>query len=283
MKKLKLIFNFISLALTTGLLVMITVAWYAVNKTANVTASAGSVADIDNIVDTVEYYNFVSATGNVYTVRQYVKDVRGTNADKVQIRYYDNEDAVIANPDTTGNDGYDGHFAMNKFDYLKQGFSKYLIKITLKQGKSLGALQFLSTANYFIGFSGSGDGSVATPTNLSLSSVIKFGYLPTAPTIGNNHSTVTITNEPSDDSNAANHYEHFEYTNGGNEYYGAISASKKTLINGISAGANDTVVVYLLVDYNLDALNAFYGYNLSQNWNSAPEFSNLDFKIFIIG
>ena len=59
MKKLKIIFNLITLALTTGLLVMITLAWYAVNKQASVEAGTGSVADLDNIVDTVEYYNFV--------------------------------------------------------------------------------------------------------------------------------------------------------------------------------------------------------------------------------
>ena len=58
MKKFKIIFNLITVALTAGLLVMITVAWYAVNKTANVTGGLGSIGDIDEIIDTVEYYKF---------------------------------------------------------------------------------------------------------------------------------------------------------------------------------------------------------------------------------
>ena len=94
---------------------------------------------------------------------------------------------------------------------------------------------------------------------------------------------MTITGEPSDDPQDGNHYEHFEYTNNDNDYFGAISASKKTLINGISAGVDDTIVIHLLVDYNLEALNAFYGYNLSKTWTTAPEFNTLDFKIFILG
>ena len=76
MKKLKILFNLITLALTTGLLVMITVAWYAVNQKASVEAGTGSVADLDNIVDTVEYYNFIGnykeGNNTVYKVKNYV-------------------------------------------------------------------------------------------------------------------------------------------------------------------------------------------------------------------
>ena len=289
MKKLKILFNLITLALTTGLLVMITVAWYAVNKTASVTDGTGSVADIEKVLDTAEYYNFQSANGTTYTVKHYVKHAFGDNEDRTQIRYYANNGTQIANPDTTGNQGYDGEFKMNEFDYLKQDISKYLIKLTLKPGKSLGSLQFLSTASYFIGFSnGSGDGSVTNVSGLSMSSVIKFGQLTTAPTIGNLHSTVTITNEPSDDLNAPNHYEHFDYTHDGFEYTGAITTTKKTIVGGMTpATENDRVVIYLLIDYNVEALNAFYGYNLSTSsrWTNpaAPEFTSLDFKIFLLG
>jgi hypothetical protein len=121
-----------------------------------------------------------------------------------------------------------------------------------------------------------------------MSSVIKFGQLTTAPTIGNLHSTVTITNEPSDDLNAQNHYEHFDYTHDGFEYTGAITTTKKTIVGGMTpATENDSVVIYLLIDYNVDALNAFYGYNLSTSsrWSnpSAPQFTSLDFKIFLLG
>ncbi len=289
MKKLNTILSFASLAITSFLLVFLIFAWYATNKTASVEETTGRVADLDNVIDTVEYYNFESVSGNLYTVRQYVKHVYGSNSDKTQIRYYNNDGTVHTDHSETG---YDGNFDMNEFDYLAQGYSKYLIKLTLIQGKSLGDLQFKSTASYFIGFNSdqNSNGGVTTDDlgSLSLSSVIKFGYLTTAPTIANDHSSVTITNVPSDNSNDANHYEHFEYTNNGNEYYGAITASTKTIASGLQPSnyTNNTVVAYILVDYNLAALNAFYGYNLStqNNWGEAtPQFSNLDFKIFILG
>ena len=289
MKKLKIIFNLITLALTTGLLVMITVAWYAVNKTASVTDGTGSVADIEKILDTAEYYNFQSVNNNVYTVKQYVKHAFGGNEDRTQIRYYENNGTQIANPNTTGNQGYDGNFKMNEFNYLKQDVSKYLIKLTLKPGKSLGGIQFLSTASYFIGFSNDGgNGSVTDVSSLSMSSVIKFGQLTEAPIIANNHSTVTITNEPSDDINDPNHYEHFDYTHDDFEYTGAITTTKKTIVGGMTpAKETDSIVIYLLIDYNVDALNAFYGYNLSTSskWEKprAPQFTSLDFKIFLLG
>lgn len=292
MKKFNTILSFASLVLTSFLLVFLLFAWYVTNKTASVTDATGSVADLEQLLDTAEYYNFQSVSGNVYTVRQYVKHTFGEHEERIQIRYYENNGTQIENPNTGQNgvyDGYDGNFQMNEFDYLKQGFSKYLIKLTLKEGKTLGHLQFLSTASYFIGFSnGSGNGSVTSVSDLSMSSVIKFGQLTTTPTFGANNSTVTITDGPSDNPNDANHYEHFEYTNNGYDYNGAITASKKTLVSNVPPdNENDSVVIYLIVDYNVDALNAFYGYNLqtSSEWTNptAPQFTNLDFKIFILG
>lgn len=286
MKKLNTILSLASVVLTSFLLVFLIFAWYVTNKVANVSDGTGNVADLEQLLDTAEYYNFQTVNGNAYTVKHYVKHTFGDNEDRVQIRFYNDDGTQIQNP---SQGGYDGHFEMNEFDYLKQGCTKYMIKLTLKQGKTLGSLQFLSTSKYFIGFSdGSGDGSVTEVSGLSMSSVIKFGRLTTPPTISNDHSSVTITNVPSDDENAANHYEHFEYTNGGYEYSGAITSTRKTLISGVSpATENDSVVEYLLVDYNVDALNAFYGYNLmtSSRWTnpSVPQFTTLDFKIFVLG
>ena len=297
MKKFNTILSFASLVFTSFLLVFLIFAWYATNKTANVNNAVGSVADIDNIVDKVEYYNFQSynSSTHTYTVRQYVKHQLGEHEDKTQIRYYNNNGTQVDNPNTNENnlDGYDGHFEMNQFDYLKQGFSKYLVKITLKPGENLGALQFLSSASYFIGFENNGNGALTSSIdNLSMSSVIKFSYLTAAPTIGTNHSTVTIATDPSDDPDdqeAVDHYQHFDYTNDGVEYNGAISSSKKTIASNLTPAENTSLVIHVLVDYNINALNAFYGYNLSTSggWTSldpsAPQFTNLDFKIFILG
>lgn len=280
MKKFKIVFNLITVALTTGLLVIITLAWYVTNKQANVTPTMGSVADLDEVVDTVEYYNFkdYNSTTNVYTVRQYVKHVFGQNEDWSQIRYFTNEDAAASG--TTEN--YDNHFEMNKFDYLKQGYSKYLVRITLKQDKALSDLQFLSTASYFIGYSSEGgDGSTTDVSHLSMSSVIKFGLLTNPTTIAANHSTVTFVDNAS--------YQHFDYTHAVDEvemnYYGAISTSRKSIASSQTPTVGGRLTFNVLIDYNLDALNAFYGNNLSTSgdWPTAPQFNVLDFKIFILG
>ena len=280
MKKFKIVFNLITVALTTGLLVIITLAWYVTNKQANVTPTMGSVADLDEVVDTVEYYNFkdYNSTTNVYTVRQYVKHVFGQNEDWSQIRYFTNED--VATSGTTEN--YDNHFEMNKFDYLKQGYSKYLVRITLKQDKALSDLQFLSTASYFIGYSSEGgDGSTTDVSHLSMSSVIKFGLLTNPTTIAANHSTVTFVDNAS--------YQHFDYTHAVDEvemnYYGAISTSRKSIASSQTPTEGGRLTFNVLIDYNLDALNAFYGNNLSTSgdWPTAPQFNVLDFKIFILG
>ena len=289
MKKLKIIFNLITLALTTGLLVMITVAWYAVNKQASVEAGTGSIADLDKIIDKVEYYNFESLAddGETYRVKSYVLTQFGDAPDQYQINFTYNDQKQVTAETETGID-----FHMNPYDYLSKDITKYLIKITLLPGKSYSSLQFRSTAGYFIGFNGSGnsDGSVDEVDSLSMSSVIKFGcYTSNYPTIqannGHDNATVVLSTEPT--------YDNFEYTNNSTEYYGAITAPTKVISNGATPVNNSTSLeLYILIDYNLDALNAFYSYNLANTglWgteghgsHSAPQFITKDFTIFILG
>lgn len=286
MKKLNTILSFISLSVTSFLLVLLVFAWYTTNKSANVRKSIGMVSDVEDIVESIEYFNFKSVSGNQYTVRQYVKDTHGVNSDITQIRYYYNEalnegaGQEVPNPATVANpDGYDGKFVMNEFDYLKQGFSKYLIKVTLKEDKIVSDLSFISTAEYFIGYTNdsASDGSVTDVSGLSMSSVVKFGVLTSTPTISSDFRTVTFEDDAT--------YSHFEYTNNSNEYTGAISASSQTIAQNLVPASGTKLSIYILIDYNLDALNAFYGNNLStsSDWETSPKFTELDFRIFIIG
>lgn len=301
MKKLKIIFNLITLALTTGLLVMITVAWYAVNKQASVEAGAGSIADLDKIIDKVEYYNFESLAddGHTYRVKNYVLTQFGEHPDQFQKNYTYNDDHEVTNVARTGI-----NFHMNPYDYLSKDITKYLIKITLLPGKSYSSLQFRSTAGYFIGFNASNDsdGSVESVDSLSMSSVIQFGCysssFPTVPDLSHDEVAddddpeVVIAQEPT-----YNHFEYtYEYTQGGTnysiEYYGAITAPTKVISTGPNVAPENPLELYILIDYNLDALNAFYSYNLAtfNDWgteghgsHSAPQFITKDFTIFILG
>ena len=294
MKKLKIIFNLITLALTTGLLVMITVAWYAVNKQASVEAGTGSVADLDNIVDTVEYYNFVGNykddNNMVYKVKNYVYKKFGDKPQEKQINFtYDSNKTLTGKTEPD-----DILFSMNEYDFLAKDVSKYLIKIKLVSGKSLSSLQFISTATHFIGFSSdpNSNGSLSNVDSLSMSSIIEFGCFESGqvPTIRSaldtssnelENAEVIINNTPT--------MNHFEFGTGVNEYSGSITSSKKTIT---PANASTLTEFYLLIDYNEDAINAFYSYNLqsSDDWGSeghgthtAPQFNIQDFKIFLLG
>lgn len=288
MKKLKIIFNLITLALTTGLLVMITLAWYAVNKQASVEAGTGSVADLDNIVDTVEYYNFESrytlvdndVTNTIYRVKEYVYTKFGDNADRYQWNFgYDSNKNITSHTQPPG-----VQFNMNEYDYLYRDTTKYLIKIKLVSGKGLSNLQFVSTASYFMGFSSTNTtGTITNPSGLSMSSAIKFGCYSSLnkPTIqsagGYDNAEVVINSEPE--------YSHFEYGADANDYFGAITVSKKTIASNLTVDANEQLEIYLLIDYNEDAINALYSYNLTTagEWETGPQFSVPDFRIFILG
>lgn len=289
MKRIKRILNCISLVLTTGLLVMITFAWYAVNKTANVTGGSGSIADIDSIVDTVEYYNFIANykdnNDTVYKVKNYVYTKNGS--DNYQINYlYDD------NKNLTGEETKGINFSMNPYDYLSRDITKYLIKIKLLPGKNISQLQFTSTANYFIGFdSNNNTGSVESVDELSMSSVIQFACFeknsePSIRSVGeHSNAEVVINSNPN--------YSHFDYTNNNTEYYGKLTQSKETIASNLTTtDENEQLVLYIVIDYNLEALNAFYSYNLQTagEWgtsghgkSTAPKFTKKDFKIFILG
>ena len=288
MKKLNSILSIISLCITSFLLVLLVFAWYATNKTANVENATGSVADLDDIVSKIEYYNFrhYDADTHEYQVNQYVLDDK-ENLERYMYTFgYTNDNVLSSRSEPQGVSG----FSMVPYDYLKSSYTKYLIKITLKQGKSLSNIQLISTASYFIGFTGgANDNGIvdnAHLSNLSMSSVVKFGCyaqtatLPTINSVSTNSTTyenalVTITENPN--------FEHFEYDHDGKDYYGAITTSKVSVDSGRTALSNENLEIYLVIDYNVDALNAFYGYNLGSTWTNVPNFDNLDFKIFILG
>ncbi|RIA64902.1 hypothetical protein EI71_01779 [Anaeroplasma bactoclasticum] len=267
MKKLKIVFNFITLALTTGLLVMITVAWYAVNKTANVTAGAGSVASQPDLVDHVDYYNFSA-----------VSDIQNSTNKRYTI-----ETNITDN----------GTCNMQQYTFPATKPTVYLIRIKLKNNTSISSLRFISSASHFVGFStrtyrdsnlntvtrGDHDGLLDIDNKyLSLSSVIKFtclGYTTTeSEIVSGNTATFTYPAEAA--------WKTFDYSSAG-----VISSSTVEALTANVPSTNAPVYIHLLMDYNVDHLNEFYGNNLSNQDalmynNSTPEFTNTDFKIYLL-
>ena len=262
MKKLKILFNLITLALTTGLLVMITVAWYAVNKQASVEAGTGSVALQPDLVDQVDYYNFSTVSNNQYTIETHITD----------------KDGGICN--------------MQQYTFPATKPTVYLIRIKLKNKTSISSLRFISSASHFVGFSPrtyrdglntvtreDHDGLLVVDNKyLSLSSVIKFtclGYTTTeSEIVSGDKATFTYPAEAA--------WKTFDYSSAG-----VISSSTVEALTANVPSTNAPVYIHLLMDYNVDHLNEFYGNNLSNQDalmynNSTPEFTNTDFKIYLL-
>jgi len=298
LKKLNSILSIISLCITSFLLVLLVFAWYATNKQANVNDGVGSVADLDQIVENVFYYRF--------------KNVEENSTDKTK-----NDYTIDSLTSSSANEA----LTMNKYgDDENPKPTEYLICIKLKEGKGYSSLQFISSAAYFIGFENGGNGVIKNTTsggetiygneNLSLSSVLKFAYVGSTkvnkdPENAMNDTTYIATN-------AANgivtlpksiNYTNFEYTHdvtiGENtytySYYGGITNSKITMDSITSlekAGEQGkNIYIYLLLNYNVEAINNFYGYNLGNEsilYQAAPAptfpmFNKKDFQIFILG
>ena len=271
MKKLKIIFNLITLALTTGLLVMITVAWYAVNKQASVEAGTGAVANLPGLVEQVDYYNF-----------NLVSDIENSTNKRYTIETH-----------ITNNGTCDMQQYLEKFDPNYKP-TAYLIRIKIKTNTAISSLRFISSATHFVGFGTRTyvDSNVNTVTrydhngildtdnlHLSLSSAVKFTLLSvsTSETSVVNGNTATFT-YPADSS-----WKEFEYGTDGS----ITTSTVEALTNPITANASYQYI-HILLDYNVDYLNELYGNNLT-NQNAlmyndgAPQFTNKDFIIYLLG
>jgi len=253
MKKLKIIFNLITLALTTGLLVMITLAWYAVNKQASVEAGTGAVANLPGLVEQVDYYNFNQVSDiQDSTDKQYTIETHETNTGTCDMQKY-----------------------LENFDPNYKP-TIYYIRIQLKENVSISQLRFISSATAFVGFGTDGTGGVINSNdNLSLSSVIRFAYLGCSGAyefVDEDDSSATFGSLESYTWNS------FEYASNG-----VITTSTINVLGNTLDGAR---YIHLLLDYDVSHLNEFYGNNLANqtilNADGGPKFTNTDFTIYLL-
>ncbi len=263
MKKLNSILSIISLCITSFLLVLLVFAWYATNKTANVENATGSVASLPGLVEQVDYYNFNAKVGNDYTVETHIQDSGTCN--------------------------------MQKYDFPATKPTIYYIRIQLKQNTAINQIRFISSATGFVGFTSrtypdpvnAGSTITRNDTNgvllgdnkfLSLSSAIKFTYLGTTTS-----ATTYVSGNTGTFSNLDSlTWKSFEY--GSN---GSITVSSINMLTDTIVASNNTQYIHLLLDYNVSALNEFYGNNLTNqdilNTDGGPSFTNKDFTIYLLG
>lgn len=272
MKKFKIVFNLITVALTTGLLVIITLAWYAVNKTANVTAGTGMVAQQEKLVKHVDYYKFSAVSEPVNEVYTYT--VGGH----------------------IGSDSQTHSLSMNSYSYGAAAPTIYYIRIELQDDVAINQIKFISSATSFVGFSSriypdpedpgrniecdDTDGVLKVSNKyLSLSSVIRFAYLGCS---GAN----TYVNEGNISATFGSiegyTWDSFDYSSSS----GAITTSTKNVLGNSSITANGQRYIHLLLDYDINHLNEFYGNNLANQTiltaDGGPKFTNTDFTIYLL-
>ena len=267
MKKLKIIFNLITLALTTGLLVMVTLAWYAVNKTASVTAGTGMVATQSKLVKHVDYYKFSSVSSNTYTVGGHITDTGSLN--------------------------------MNSYNYGAEAPTIYYIRIELQDDVAINQIKFISSATAFVGFgtrvypdfedpsADPEDGNVTCEDSggvikksnkfLSLSSVIRFAYLGCSGVydfVNQQNTSATFGSIEGYTWNS------FDYSSSG-----AITTSTKNVL-GNTITSDGARYIHLLLDYDVSHLNEFFGNNLANQTiltaDGGPKFTNTDFTIYLL-
>ena len=159
MKKVNTALSIISLFVTSFVLIVVIFAWYVSNSTATVSGITGIVKGREDIVDEVIVYNF----SNKSTADGY---------DTLTIDRY------------TG-DGQSGDVTMKEYEQysLDQVPTEYLIQIKFTAAADITRLDIRTSSSYFAGYPGTG--YVGSATNISLSSVMKYTYLPNVSFINN--------------------------------------------------------------------------------------------------
>ena len=159
MKKVNTVLSIMSLFVTSFVLIVVIFAWYVSNSTATVSGITGIVKGREDIVDEVIVYNF----SNKSTADGY---------DTLTIDRY------------TG-DGQSGDVTMKEYEQysLDQVPTEYLIQIKFTAAADITRLDIRTSSSYFAGYPGTG--YVGSATNISLSSVMKYTYLPNVSFINN--------------------------------------------------------------------------------------------------
>ncbi len=222
MKKVNTALSIISLFVTSFVLIVVIFAWYVSNSTATVSGITGIVKGREDIVDEVIVYNFSSKT----TTDGY---------DTLTIDRY------------TG-DGQSGDVTMKEYEQysLAPTPTEYLIEIKFTDNADISRLDIRTELSYFAGYPG--NGYVASATNISLTSVMRFTYLENV-TVSNG--TVTYAT-PSD--NSFNSFTFNENTKATDNKVLPVVTNK----NGISS-------IFVLLDYNKSYINDIFTYNIGND------------------
>jgi len=135
---------------------------------------------------------------------------------------------------------------MKKYDDISSADpTEFLIKINLTETTNVSRVTLTSKATHFIGFPNNDKpGYVTSNKNLSISSVIEFQYLPSV-TI--DETSVTYVRPTS--------FKEFGYNSTGD---GLITNNQVDLLDSTVS----TNVICILLNYNQDYLNDFYGNNI---------------------
>lgn len=234
--------SIISMILTSVLLVFVVLAWYVTNKEATASGINGMIADLSELVDSVDYYLIdgkqVSGTSTTFTIGQKVQPTQ--NKPTIDMGPYDAMDAIST--------------------------PQCLMAIRLNSDASVSKIHIDATADR----EETTDAPRLTLTGNALSFVIAM-YIPTTVSEANKTLTVDTTKMLSFA---------VENTNSDRIDY--------DFLNNISLGditpMNNTV--YILFDYNTDAIEYIYSENIGNSVLDSDEQNieyNCDFRFWVKG
>jgi len=250
----KLLFNLITLTLTSFLLILTMYSWYVSNREVSASGISARISDPEKIVEEVIIYSFNKPTGDVYGI-DHIYDYEDT----VEMRYDPNMDILGEGKPT-----------------MK------LIEIRfVSPAVNLSNLNATTNATKFIGYNNQTNPGYITSDDLtyglSLSSVIKFKILDNVSFDNQNNPTTATFSDISTYT-----YDSFE----DEDLNGTLDKTYFNMLDYARFGINK---IFVLMDFDDDSIDRLFSNNIGNEvmdnkLNSGDSLNyNFDFKFMIIG
>ena len=250
----KLIYNLVSLSLTTLLLILTVFSWYVSNREVKATGISARTVEQTPIVKRITIYSFKGRTNNVFEVDD--------------------------DPEMDGNQfvmGYNPNYELDST--VKPSLKLFEIEF-VDAGVDLTNLYISTSANKFIGYGNENNWPTAEQINygLSISSVIKYKILLANQVSINDAKTEVTFNGYSD-------YEYDKYIF--DNTTGNIQNSYNDILPSNQLGIHK---IYILLDFDEDSLERLFSLNINNPAMEAILYDDTktltficDFKFLLIG
>lgn len=255
----KLVFNIISLALTTFLLIITVYSWYVSNREVTATGISGHTVEPTPIVTSVRIIPFSTRSGNTFTI--------DTEPEMDETRF-----KMVYNPSGELDPTYRPSLKLFELNLISTGVNMEQINVQ-------------TTVSRFIGYGNSNNYVTQQDLNdgLSMSCVLKYKVLYASNiSFVENNTKVTFNNF---NTETYDNYTYDKFVFDDNN--GNINAQ---YIKLLKAPQSNITKIYILVDFDETAINRLFSLNVGNTAMDAVLYDedarlkfNCDFKFMVIG